>query len=227
MQQLIIKIGYEKFDKVLGGGAKSGDLMLFYGEAATGKTAFLLYYTLLCTLLRHRVLFLTTEKPFAIERLVEMSGRRWKEISRRITIIEIKDFKTQLEIIERLEFFINPKIKLITIDTITEKYREFLSEGGNPLKASKCLNRQLAMLYGLAKLKQIIIIISGQVRELIEEGKEEVIASKLLRNWSNKIIKLEKIKEKRIAHIEKTIYPKYVGSRILFKITSRGIEFEY
>ncbi|MCS7385937.1 MAG: AAA family ATPase [archaeon GB-1867-005] len=224
MKPNAIATGHRKLDRALNGGINIGKVTLIYGEAGTGKTAISLSCSATCALLGLKAIYLTSEKPFPAERLATIVGRNLEKAAKRIVVIELEDFEQQLETIEKLEFFITPTVGLVVVDTITARYREAISRGVDSISANKSLSRQLAMLRYIAERRGVAVIVTGQVREVIGEDREEVVASKVMQFWPNTIIRLEKIENRRIAFIEKSENKDALGFRVLFKITSRGIE---
>ncbi|RLE55692.1 MAG: hypothetical protein DRJ26_00485 [Candidatus Methanomethylicota archaeon] len=224
MKLTAIATGHKRLDRILNGGINVGELTLIYGEAGTGKTAIALSCSATCALLGFKTIYLTSEKPFPAERLASIIRRNLGRVARKIIVIELEDFKQQLETIEKLDYFITPSVGLVVVDTITARYREAISKGVNSISANKSLNRQLAMLRHIAEKNKVAVIVTGQVREVLGEEREEVVATKVMQFWPNTIIRLEKHGPRRIAFIEKSDNKAALGCRMLFKMTSRGIE---
>lgn len=214
---------YSKLHSILGEEIISGGLVLVYGEAGTGKSTIAIQLSVEFALKGYKVLYLTTEHPFAAERIADIAGDKMKYIAEKIYVMRVEDFKKQLRVIDKLEMFITPKLKLIVIDTITDNYREAISEGLDAVKVNMILNRQLATLLHISKTRKIAILITGQMRSAVDEKKDEIVASTVMKYWPDRIVKLEKIGRKRVAIIEKSRNEKEVGKKNFFRITERGI----
>ena len=218
---------YSKLHSILGDEINSGGLILVYGEAGTGKTAIAIQLSVSFALEGYKVLYLTTEHPFAAERIADMIGDEIKNVGERIYVIKLRNFRQQLELIDKLEMFITPKLRFIVIDTITDNYREIIAEGADVIKVNMMLNRQLATLLYIAKTKKVAIMITGQMRGALEDERDEIVASKVMKYWPDRIVRLEKIGGRRIATIEKSKNKEEIDRKIFFKITERGIVDEY
>lgn len=212
---------------MFGSELEEGGLILVYGEAGTGKTTIAIQLSVIYASRGYKVMYLTTEHPFAAERVADMIGDEIKNVGERIYVIKLRSFKQQLEVIDKLEMFIAPKLRFIVIDTITDNYREIVAEGVDVVKANMTLNRQLATLQYIAKAKEITIMITGQMRGTLENNKDEIVASKVMRHWPDRIVRLERLGEKRVAIIEKSKNKDEVNKRVFFKITDRGIVDEF
>lgn len=218
---------YSKLHSLLGDEIKKGELILVYGRAGTGKTAIVIQVSVNFALEGYKVIYLTTEHPFAAERIADIIGSEIEDIGERIYVIRLSDFKQQSEIIDKLEMFISPKLKFIVVDTITDNYREAIAEGVNAIKANMTLNRQLATLLYISKTRNITIMITGQMMGTLEENKDEIVATRVMKYWPDKIVRLEKVGGRRMAIIEKSKNKEEIGKKIFFKITDRGIIDEY
>ena len=74
-----------------------------------------------------------------------------------------------------------------------------------------------------ASKKGIAVLITGQVRDIMGEEREEVVASNVLKYWTDNILRLEKYRDRRYIVVEK-IGGKIVPEiRIPFRIVERGI----
>ncbi len=79
---------------------------------------------------------------------------------------------------------------LVVFDAFTEAYRLFVAEAADPIKASKALNQQLAMLSELAE-GGLKVVLTSRARRLAEDLEPE--ASSLFEYWSNIIARLERL----------------------------------
>ncbi|MCD6154984.1 MAG: AAA family ATPase [Candidatus Verstraetearchaeota archaeon] len=217
-----ISLGLSEVDRILGGGVRLGEMVLIYGDSGTGKTSFAMTTTANCISMGFNAIYFSSEKPFAAERIIEILGKNRVEEAKRVIVFMLDNFEKQMEIIDRLEYFITPKVKLIVIDTITSQYRNVIADRNVGIKANKELNKQLALLKTASK-KGIAVLITGQVRDIMGEEREEVVASNVLKYWTDNILRLEKYRDRRYIVVEK-IGGKIVPEiRIPFRIVERGI----
>lgn len=233
-EKTIIPFGCMKIDELFDGGLKSGELTLVYGDYGAGKTLLCFMITLKCLEKGYKVIYVTTEKPFAIERLVQLAEKTVldgmkKEILKNLIVITPENFSEQTEIVYRLELFITQKVKLVIFDSITERYREVLSGKKTSIWANKVLNEQMALLKYIASSKEILIIVTGHITDVLGSNSrigKDVVASKVIKYWCDNIIRLERKNGERILTIEvKRRTDKNISIR--FKITSEGISYGY
>jgi len=233
-EKMIIPFGCMKIDELFDGGLKVGELTLVYGDYGTGKTLLCFMVTLKCLEKGYKVIYVTTEKPFAIERLVQLAEKTVledmkKEILKNLIVITPENFLEQTEIVYKLEFFITQKVKLVIFDSITERYREVLSGKKASIWANKVLNEQMALLKYIASSKEISIIVTGNTTDVISSSSQvgkDVVASKVIKYWCDNIIRLERKDDERILTVEvKKGTSKNIS--IKFKITSEGISYGY
>lgn len=228
-ENIIIPFGFKKIDELFDGGLRDREITLIYGDYGTGKTLLCFMAALNCLREGFKVIYITTEKPFTIERMFQLAEKsilkdaNKKEFIKNLIVISPEDFNEQIEVIYRLELFVTEKVKLIVFDSITDRYREILSKKNVTIWANKVLNEQMAILKYIAKTKKTSVIITGHVINVVGSGIEkDVIASKVVRYWCDNIIRLERVNSERtlIIEVKKGCYN---GTSIKFKITSEGV----
>ena len=212
-------------DEILGGGFRFGGVSLIYGEFSTGKTTITL-----TSLIHHlkenpwnKAYFIDSDRKLSTKRLTQLTGNA--ELLNRILIWRPQSFTEQSMIIESLlDLMPNGDIPVV-IDSITGPYR---LEAGDPQKTfatNKELNRQLGFLSETAKTKDSAILITGQVHSILDRDPPDIepLADRLLRYWSDTILKLEmtSIQSVRQAVLEK---PGDEQKACRFRITETGIE---
>ena len=126
----------------------------------------------------------------ANERALRVLEANYTKIAQSILVYEPSSFENQSETIESLENYITDKTKMIVIDTITTQYRRSITEKGEKnIRLNKILNRQLALLKDLTIRKDIITIITNQVRGAIKDKNAqngiEPVASSILNFWAD------------------------------------------
>jgi len=218
--------GSSSLDSQLSGGLTTGELVLVYGESGAGKTTLAL-----CTaaqLLIHdpgaKVVYIDSDGKFTPTRLTQMTSS--EDALRRLIYIRPTNFEEQAEALDRLPEQLQ-KGDLVIVDSITGLYRV---ETGDTLKTfmeNKELNRQLGQLKEVAQLKEASIILTGQVRNVLDSPVPaiEPVAQRLLCYWSDKVIRLENTPTQGVkqATVEK---PKGMRGATRFRITEKGLEDE-
>ncbi|MCS7097149.1 MAG: hypothetical protein NZ926_01535 [Candidatus Methanomethylicia archaeon] len=234
MKDIIIPFGWKKLDEKLNGGLYGKEITMIYGSYGTGKTLLCLMASISCIEMGFKTIFINTETPFAIERIVQLIRNRGGEECGKKELIEkleklmlfnLNDFDEQMYLINKLELFVTQGVKLIVFDSIIDKYRESLLGKKTAIKSSKMLNEQIAFLKYVANKNYVSILLTGQVTEVHGHLKSEVVASKIIKFWCDNIIRLEREYLGRRLIIEKA--KKEVKEiSIPYKITSKGIEDE-
>jgi RecA/RadA recombinase len=187
-----LSTGNASLDDVLGGGFKLGNVSLIYGEASTGKTI-LVVNSVVNHLNRDswvKAFYIDSDKKLSTQRLIQITGEQ--TALNRLLIWRPNSFIEQTKIIERLKDFPlsgNP----VVVDSITGLYRLEAAYPNRTYVANKELNRQLGFLSEAAKTKKAAILVVGQVHSVMnsETPYLEPVAQRLLRYWSNTIIKLQ------------------------------------
>ena len=112
-----------------------------------------------------------------------------------------------------------------TICSILKTERGETEDAEKTFRVNKELNRQLGYLTDLAITTGSTILLTGQVRSILDTQQVEPVAQRLLRYWSETILKLEKTVQpgNRQAILEK---PKHMGSPIILTINTSGITEE-
>ena len=196
-----ITTGSSKLDRALDGGLHLGEITLIYGEAETGKTSLAMQCAVNSARMGLKTLYVDCEGTFTPERLSQIAFLDYEEISEMIIIVRPSSFKEQSEIIDDLEKFINRRFGLIVFDTITHLYRLELAGKNESFNLNRELNRQVATLVQIAKTVPLSVLLLSQVRSLMKEADFVPVATRILRFWSNGIVKLSKTSRRNIVNV--------------------------
>lgn len=168
-------------------------ITLLYGEAAAGKTI-----SLISLIVNHliknpfsKVYYVDSDGKLSVDRIIQVAGSNYREILTKINILTPQSFEEQNMIILNLNEKLDQK-NLLIIDSITGLYRLETGSSEKTFETNKVLNHYLAFLKELALSKEVAVIISGQVRSILDTPSEiEPVAPRLLNYWSDYVIKLE------------------------------------
>ena len=186
--------GAQSLDSLLGGGVQRGNVTFIYGEPASGKSTLTL--SIIANLLRSdlgaRARYIDTDRKFSLPRFLEIVGVDASEILKRFSYSKIENFEEQANLVENLPLSAQ-RGDLIVLDSVTGLYRV---ETGDSLKTwamNKELNRQLGHLKEMALTRDVFLLLTGQVRSVIDTPNTQVepVAQRLLRFWSDTIIRME------------------------------------
>lgn len=180
----MIKTGFYDLDEIIKG--YKDELIMVYGEPATGKTTLVLMTIFEQAKRGEKILFLDTEEGFSVDRYNQISQSI--ESLKNVIKISIKNFDMQDKIINDLDKFCK-EFSLIIIDSFGKHYRKELS------KKQYEINKKVD--YQLRKLKQVIwdnkipIIITNQVYDNMK-GEKIAVGGEMLKRWCECIIELKK-----------------------------------
>ncbi|MEM3627038.1 MAG: ATPase domain-containing protein [Candidatus Bathyarchaeia archaeon] len=178
-------------DKILEGGIPSESVSLIYGEAETGKTTLSMQCAANCALQGYKTLFIDCDGTFTSRRLSQIASGRVKEAAELIILMKPSNFREQTIVMERLADYVTKNFRLIVIDTITSLYSAEVAELPNKtFGLNRELNRQMALLAQMAKMRKLAIIVTSQVRSAFNEAyvSIEPVATRILKFWSDIII---------------------------------------
>jgi RecA/RadA recombinase len=221
-----ISTGIKSLDGLLDGGFQVGEINLIYGEATTGKTTLCL--TTVFHHLSHnrpsKAVFLDIDNKLNVSRLKQISSHKGDDLLLRIQLFTPESFNRQSDALEYLPELI--KGDLLVVDSITGLYRGETENAEATFRANKELNRQLGYLSEIAKTSGSTILLTGQVRSVLDTKQIEPVAQRLLRYWSSIIICLEKgtAPGTKLAILEK---PEEFKSPILLTVNKSGMTEAY
>lgn len=217
--------GIKSLDTLLGGGFLSHAINLIYGEATTGKTTLSLttVFHHLQTNRTAKTVYLDIDNKLNITRLSQIAESQGLNLLPRIHLFTPESYDMQGDALEQLPDFYTGDI--LVVDSITGLYRGETEDADTTFKSNKELNRQLGFLSEKAKSTGVTIILTGQVRSILDTDQIEPVAQRLLRYWSDTIMKLEKTPQvyNRQAILEK---PSNNRSPIILTINKSGITEE-
>lgn len=222
-----ISTGCTSLDQLLNGGIPVSNISLVYGEAETGKTTLAIQCALNCARKGQKVIFIDADNSFSARRLSQIARYDLEKLSPLITLLKPNTFQEQVLAIDHLEEYLTEKIGLIVVDTFTSLYRaEFGENSKERFAMNRELNRQLACLAQIAKTYKKAVLITSQVRSILIEAKVnlEPVATRVLRFWSDVVIRLKSTGRRNIVNAILEKYPKHKRlTSCYFMIEETGI----
>ena len=218
-----IPTGSGNLDALLSGSLARGSVTLVYGEPASGKTTLALSTAASLLRLDHaaKLLYIDSDAKFTPTRLIQMTGD--EESLRRLVYICPSTFEEQADAIDNLPGQLH-RGDLAIVDSVTGLYRVETGDSQKTFSENKELNRQLGSLKETALTMSVAILLTGQVRSVLDSTipTVEPVAQRLLRYWSDTVIRLENTATKGVkqASVEK---PEALRGATRFTITQTGI----
>ena len=189
-----ISTGCNCIDGHLKGGISPESVTLVYGEPETGKTTLVMQCAVSCALQGYKILFVDCDNTFSAKRLSQAASGKFEEIAELIILMKPVDFKEQTAIIERISEYTAKNFGLVVIDTFNSLYRAKIAESsGKAFGPNRELNRQLAILAQTAKTQKIPVMITSQVRSVLDDTYHTVapVATRVLKFWADTIIAMK------------------------------------
>ncbi|RDE15148.1 MAG: hypothetical protein C4K47_03030 [Candidatus Thorarchaeota archaeon] len=220
---LILPSGVLPLDHVLNGGLRTGLVTHVYGEAASGKTTMGLQFVNAACKLGARSMYINSESTSIIERLEQVTGREFNEIEDLVRILAPKGFAEQGMLIDELDLYAREGTKLVVVDTLTRLYRTVLENKDATYAAHRELNRQTGFLKGLARQRDMAILILNQVRGVPDSHDLlEPVAKNILDYWADYVLWMRLGQTRGERKID-LIRPGEKHRRVVLYITGSGI----
>jgi DNA repair protein RadB len=212
--------GCDPLDDLLGGGLRSGEVLLVFGERGTGKTA-LIFQTMASAASRGlKSMMIYSEGHAPLQRLKEIAHPKWSTLSELMWIVEVKDFKEQDLLVENIERQMPPKADLLAIDSITACYRAALGKHEENISINKSLNRELALIKDLCRRTGLAVMMTSEVTVKMNGKGVQPVASSILTYWADRVLRLEKIH----GELRKVVLVKPPPTReAIIKLAARGL----
>jgi RecA/RadA recombinase len=169
----------------------AGNVGLVYGEAETGKTTFAMQCAANCARQGHKTLFVDCDGTFSARRLSQVVSERFKEVAELIILMKPESFREQTAVIDRLADYVTRSFGLIVIDTLTSLYRLRVAETPDKtFELNRELNRQTASLAQVARIQKIAVLVTSQVRSVLNGGSESVepVGTRVVKFWADTIM---------------------------------------
>ncbi|MCW4000026.1 MAG: AAA family ATPase [Candidatus Bathyarchaeota archaeon] len=184
--------GIECIDNALGGGIQPQTITLIYGEPETGKSTLAMQCALHAAMQNRKVLYVDCDNTFSAKRLSQLAGDRFDAVAERIVLVKPRDFREQTAVVDHIEDY-TVNVGLIVIDTFTSLYSAQAAAHAKAYSVNRELNRQLAILAQTVKTRRIPLILTSQVRSIMNEENESVrpVATRVLKFWADLIIALK------------------------------------
>jgi RecA/RadA recombinase len=189
-----ILTGCSCLDSNLHGGILPESVTMIYGEPETGKTTLAMQCTVNCTMQGYKTLFVDCDNTFSAKRLSQVASGKFEDIADLVILIKPADFKEQTAVIDRISEYTAKNFGLIVIDTLNSLYRAKVAESaGKAFGPNRELNRQLAILAQNAKTQKTPVVITSQVRSVLDESYHSVapVATRVLKFWADTIIAMK------------------------------------
>ena len=231
MSDVNISTGINCLDQILGGGFSLGCISLVFGESGTGKTTLAMQCAVNHVRDNHSVIYVDSDGMFSLDRLSQIVYGDLSSVASSIMVFSPRTFQEQNQIIETLEGFISSRTKLVIFDTFSSLYRLELTDREQTFGINRQMNRQLAYLAEISRRKGIAILLTSQVRSILEEERTkkkrsiEPVAARLLGFWSDLILCLRSTRSPTIKEAE-LLKPQESesASSCLIQLTGKGIE---
>lgn len=219
---MILPSGVSSLDRLLGRGLSTGVFTHVFGKAGSGKTTFALMFLRGALKLGVKTIYINSEASSPIDRLEQLTGKRFDELEQQVTLLRPNSFEEQGTIMEDLELYLKDETRLVIIDTLTRLYRAVLDDKKTTYIAHRELNRQAGLLKGVSRRKDIAILVLNQVRARIDEPEEiEPVAASIMEYWSDYVIRVS-IKQAAGSRLIERLAPEGEPSSTVLILTSEG-----
>lgn len=213
-------------------GLEPKSLISFYGPPGSGKTNICLMAAVSCVKKGGRVIYMDTEGGFSKKRLMQITNS-WKDVMDRTLLLEPRNFREQATLIEDLG---RHQANLFIVDSVVSLYRlEYAEKNGSGdkqragpsravLEANRELSRQLSVLSGLAREKEVPVLVTAHTFRHWETKLNEIVGGDAIKYWSKVIVYMEKTSRmsERKATLIKHLHQPEWGS-VKFSIVNEGI----
>lgn len=193
----IIPSRCEPLDDLLGGGFATGEIVVVYGEAGTGKTTLTLQTAIEAARRGSKVIYIDTDHSFTHQRFVQLAGEEADAASEHILLFFPDSFSAQTSLVESIENYLTERTRLVIVDTITSLYRVILGSAPQTFALNRELNRQLAYLSEVAVRHNLTVLLTSQVHARLDFpfGRIEPVARRTLAHWPRTVIRLKNTSE--------------------------------
>lgn len=219
-----VPLGVPSLDALLGGGVESGALTEFFGEAGTGKTNLCLQLAVNVARENKKVLYIDTE-GVSLERLSQIAGPDAKRVRQNVLFFEPFSLREQEAVSEKVARLAaaTPEVGLIVLDSATLHYRVGLGKG-EEVRDRRSLAAQVSNLVGLARKRDLPVVITNQVYTNVETDLLEPVGGNLLRHLSKAVVRLDKAGAGRRRATVVKHRSEAEGRSAFFVLTARGVE---
>lgn len=208
-------------DELLEGGFETDIINTVYGPAGSGKTNICIISALKAIEKGKKVIYIDTEGGFSIERFKQLCN----DVSLLDNILFFKPtcFEEQKEVFLKLRKFVNKRIGLIVVDTISMLYRLELGQAEEVYAINRELGKQISYLNEIARKQNIPILIANQVYADFENKNQvNIVGGDLLKYGSKCLVELQIVPGgKRRAILKK--HRSMEEKEIIFTIKEKGI----
>ena len=213
-------------DELLSGGVETGAITEFFGEAGSGKTNVCLQLARNAALAGRKTIYIDTE-GVSLERLAQMSGEHYPRVRDSILFFEPYSLREQEAIVEKTVRVATsaPEVGLIVFDSATLHYRIALG-AGDDVGGRRALGAQLHQLAGVARRRDIPVVITNQVFTNLETDDVEPLGGQIVRHLAKAVVKLEKVGPGRRRAVLLKHRAVAEGLAAEFRLTSRGLAGE-
>ncbi len=173
------------------GGLSTGIFTHVYGEAAAGKTTFGLQFVRSMCRQEWGTIYINSEATSPVERLEQMTVKSFDDLNSLVKIFLPRGFSEQGALIDDLDLYIREDTRLVVVDTLTKHYRLALEDKKTNYANHRELNRQAGVLKGLAKQRDVAVLVLNQVTSRPQSSEDfEPVAGNILDYWSDYVIKM-------------------------------------
>ncbi|QLH74465.1 MAG: DNA repair and recombination protein RadB [Methanomassiliicoccales archaeon] len=215
--------GCASLDSMLGGGIEMGCITLIYGEAGTGKTNLCLVLARNMVRRGKKVIYIDSE-GVSLERLRQICGDDFENVSKNILFSEVHSFKEQEQMVDKAIKLAegNPDIGMIIVDSMTMFYR--LQDKDEERAERRSMAGQSAKLLSLARKKGLPVVMTSQVFMDIDKGSVEALGGNVLHHNAKTIVRLERsgVGRRRMTVMKHRHLPE--GKSAEIQLTEGGIE---
>ncbi|MEM2094813.1 MAG: ATPase domain-containing protein [Candidatus Bathyarchaeia archaeon] len=204
-----------------------GELTLVYGESGSGKTAIALDAAISKAREGRTTIFVDADFHVSAERIRQMSGVDLQKILPLVYFVRPNSFRDLTRLLQSLGNYVNPKMGVIIVDTVTSLYRVELTSS-NVFRLNRELSLQLAYLADLALTYNLMVILTSQVKSSLAENgvkRFEPVGNRVLRYWSRNIVKILPARHTQVREllVEKGSEQSVVGRMFCLRLTEEGL----
>jgi len=220
-----LRTGCESLDRLLGN-MSTGEIVLIYGEPATGKSTLLLQIAVQAARNGSRTLFIDADHSFYAERLSGLS-KNCPEVSKQILVSKPNSLADLTNLLSKLDNYISPEVGLVAVDTMTSLYRKEMDGNRNLFSLNRELNLQLAYLLQTARIFEFPVFITSQVRSNPKSDPSrselEPVAIRVLEYWAQRVLRINLLQEGlREVCLEVAEEPNLRGKKTVVRLGDSG-----